>query len=346
MSKTTLDAFERCHTLADHFADWKTIAFRERGFAHRWNQPARRTGKVCGLSEEQMLDELWEDEQARRHAAELQEQPESITPEASKEASVVSGASSPAGMAGLKDAARTQIGERTMLKRKTKAAKNTKSSKLPIVRRGDKGMKPWTPTEPEALQPVAEPAPTPVETPAAEPPVEQPAAPVVAEAPATPTVAPASDTNAQPANGKRATKRGKTKKAPPAAEPQVEPTVAPPIDTAAPATNDEPAAKSGKSRKAKSKPTKANEPTTKPARTEKPSGKMSCLDAAAAVLKKSGAPMRCREMVDAMHTQKLWSSDAPTPHQTLASAILREITKKGAESRFRKADRGQFELNR
>ena len=74
-------------------------------------------------------------------------------------------------------------------------------------------------------------------------------------------------------------------------------------------------------------------------------GKRSCLDAAAEVLRASGQPMRCRELVDAMRAKGLWTSTAPTPHQTLASALLREITKKGTASRFRKADRGQFALN-
>ena len=59
----------------------------------------------------------------------------------------------------------------------------------------------------------------------------------------------------------------------------------------------------------------------------------------------AGHPRRCREMVATMKDRGLWSSDAPTPHQTLASALLREVTKKGPASRFRKADRGRFELN-
>ncbi|HEX8914376.1 MAG TPA: winged helix-turn-helix domain-containing protein, partial [Humisphaera sp.] len=74
-------------------------------------------------------------------------------------------------------------------------------------------------------------------------------------------------------------------------------------------------------------------------------GMLSCLGAAAEVLKGAAEPMRCRELVDAMAARGLWSSTAPTPHQTLASALLREITKKGAASRFRKADRGRFALN-
>ena len=62
------------------------------------------------------------------------------------------------------------------------------------------------------------------------------------------------------------------------------------------------------------------------------------------MLRATGSPMRCREMVTAMAAKGLWESTAPTPQQTLASALLREITKKGNGSRFRKADRGTFEL--
>jgi hypothetical protein len=72
---------------------------------------------------------------------------------------------------------------------------------------------------------------------------------------------------------------------------------------------------------------------------------LSCLDAAAQVLKAKGEPMNCKGMIDAMFAKKLWHSDAPTPAATLSSAILREITKKGKEARFKKVDRGQFVFN-
>ena len=69
---------------------------------------------------------------------------------------------------------------------------------------------------------------------------------------------------------------------------------------------------------------------------------MGALDAAAAALKAKGEAMACRPLIDAMKEQGLWTSSAPTPHATLSSALLREITKKGAASRFTKVDRGQF----
>ena len=100
---------------------------------------------------------------------------------------------------------------------------------------------------------------------------------------------------------------------------------------------------------AAARPTKRTKGAAKPKREKKPAAEkpakekaMSCLDAAAAVLKAKGEPMACRPMIDAMREQGLWTSDAPTPHATLFSALLREI-KKGTASRFKKIDRGQFE---
>jgi hypothetical protein len=86
----------------------------------------------------------------------------------------------------------------------------------------------------------------------------------------------------------------------------------------------------------------------KPATKAKPDAKpkaMSCLDAAAQVLKAKGEAMNCKGMIDAIFAAKLWHSDAPTPWATLSSAILREVTNKGEASRFKKVDRGQFVFN-
>ncbi len=55
--------------------------------------------------------------------------------------------------------------------------------------------------------------------------------------------------------------------------------------------------------------------------------------------------MRCPEMIEAMAQQKLWTSTAPTPASTLYSGITREITAKGATSRFAKVERGLFKFN-
>jgi hypothetical protein len=82
------------------------------------------------------------------------------------------------------------------------------------------------------------------------------------------------------------------------------------------------------------------------AKKEKPAPKpkkLSAIDAAAQVLAEAGQPMNCLEMIDAMGKEGLWSSPGgQTPHATLYSAILREIAKKGKESRFTKTERGRF----
>jgi hypothetical protein len=70
---------------------------------------------------------------------------------------------------------------------------------------------------------------------------------------------------------------------------------------------------------------------------------MSCLDAAAKVLKAAKEPMNCQEMIKAMADKGYWNSpNGLTPHATLYSAILRELKAKGAEARFMKAERGKF----
>jgi hypothetical protein len=88
------------------------------------------------------------------------------------------------------------------------------------------------------------------------------------------------------------------------------------------------------------KPKAAKQP-----KAPKPDKPLSCLGAAAEVLKTAKEPMACKAMIDAMFSAKLWTSDAPTPAATLYSAILREIQKKGSASRFKKTERGQFALN-
>jgi hypothetical protein len=71
--------------------------------------------------------------------------------------------------------------------------------------------------------------------------------------------------------------------------------------------------------------------------------RMSGLDAAAKVLEEAGQPMMAKEMVEAAEAKGYWKSPGgKTPHATLYSAIIREIGSKGAESRFRKTERGKF----
>jgi HB1, ASXL, restriction endonuclease HTH domain len=84
------------------------------------------------------------------------------------------------------------------------------------------------------------------------------------------------------------------------------------------------------------KPQKRKEPKPK---------KTSALDAAARVLAEAGTPMNCQEMIAAMAAKGYWTSPGgKTPAATLYSAILRELKTKKSEARFRKTERGKFEL--
>jgi hypothetical protein len=90
----------------------------------------------------------------------------------------------------------------------------------------------------------------------------------------------------------------------------------------------------------------------KPAAEKKPKAKKepkakkpSALDAAAKVLGEAKAPMNCQEMIKAMAEKGYWTSPGgQTPHATLYSAILREISVKGKDARFKKTERGKFAL--
>ena len=71
--------------------------------------------------------------------------------------------------------------------------------------------------------------------------------------------------------------------------------------------------------------------------------KVSAIDAAARVLGETGQPMTCGAMIEAMAAKGYWKSPGgQTPAATLYSAILREIGKKGKESRFKKTERAKF----
>src|SRR5262245_58151308 len=77
--------------------------------------------------------------------------------------------------------------------------------------------------------------------------------------------------------------------------------------------------------------------------TRKHDDRLSEIDAAAKDLADSKEPMNTKAMIEQMAAKGLWTSPGgKTPHATLYSAILREITDKGAEARFQKVDRGQF----
>jgi HB1, ASXL, restriction endonuclease HTH domain len=96
----------------------------------------------------------------------------------------------------------------------------------------------------------------------------------------------------------------------------------------------------------KSKKTAAkNKKPAKAAKAKKASGpkKLSAINAAAQVLADAKDPMTCQELIEAMEKKELWTSPGgKTPAATLYSAILREIQNRGADSRFKKTERGKF----
>ncbi len=88
--------------------------------------------------------------------------------------------------------------------------------------------------------------------------------------------------------------------------------------------------------------TSAGRPATGERRgtSRRPSG----LDAAAEVLGKADGPLSAAEMVKRMLAKGLWRTNGKTPASTIYAAIIREIAAKGDKSRFRKTDRGRFDL--
>jgi len=79
--------------------------------------------------------------------------------------------------------------------------------------------------------------------------------------------------------------------------------------------------------------------------------RLSALNAAVKVLEErdpADGPLSCAQMIERMAAKCYWTParGGLTPANTLYSAVLRECQKKGGESRFRKAGRGVFELNR
>ncbi|HOD83924.1 MAG: hypothetical protein BWX88_04623 [Planctomycetes bacterium ADurb.Bin126] len=77
-----------------------------------------------------------------------------------------------------------------------------------------------------------------------------------------------------------------------------------------------------------------------------PAKKMSGLDAAAKVLAEAGEPMNAKAIVETALAKGYWATGGKTPQGTLHAAMSREIVAKQDKSRFRKAARGMFELNR
>jgi hypothetical protein len=110
-------------------------------------------------------------------------------------------------------------------------------------------------------------------------------------------------------------------------------------ESAEPATPAEPDAPAPEAPRAK----KTRKAKQADAATDRNGKKVSCLDAAARILAEAGEPLNAKQMIGAITTKGYWSSPAgKTPHATLYSAIIREITLKGNEARFQKTERGKF----
>jgi hypothetical protein len=79
---------------------------------------------------------------------------------------------------------------------------------------------------------------------------------------------------------------------------------------------------------------------------EKAPKKPGQLDAAVKVLGEAEEPLNCKAIMEVMAAKGYWKSPGgKTPEATLASSIMREISKKGHASRFKKVDRGLFTLS-
>ena len=100
------------------------------------------------------------------------------------------------------------------------------------------------------------------------------------------------------------------------------------------------------------KPPAGKLPAAKPPATKKAAkksaakGRSTALQAAAQVLAETQRPLTCKQLIEAMAEKGYWTSPAgKTPHATLYSSILRQITKRGKDAQFKKVQRGKFMLN-
>ena len=99
------------------------------------------------------------------------------------------------------------------------------------------------------------------------------------------------------------------------------------------------------SKNGKAKPVAKAPAKSKAAKPQKAKG-MSGLDAAARVLVEAKKPLNAQAIVETMASKGYWESPGgKTPHATIYAAIIREISEKGKDSRFKKVERGQFAAN-
>ncbi len=101
-------------------------------------------------------------------------------------------------------------------------------------------------------------------------------------------------------------------------------------------------------KQATAKQAPAKKPAAKKKAPAKPAAKkMSAVNAAAKLLGEAKEPLTAQQMIERMAAKGYWKSPGGrTPSHTLYSAIIRDIQRQGDDSRFRKADRGLFTLNK
>ncbi len=90
------------------------------------------------------------------------------------------------------------------------------------------------------------------------------------------------------------------------------------------------------------KPMKAEGTTTERTKSGRPNGMLSGLDAAHKVLTEAGRPMNVREIFETAMQNGYCNLKGATPVLTISAAIQREVSVKGADSRFIKVERGLF----
>ena len=105
--------------------------------------------------------------------------------------------------------------------------------------------------------------------------------------------------------------------------------------------------KSTSTKKTPSKSAAARKAAAQKAPAETTEKKLSAIDAATKVLGEETEPLTAKQLIERMAAKGYWKSPAgKTPASTLYAAIIREIQRQGDDSRFQKADRGLFTLNK
>src|SRR5690606_31962025 len=96
------------------------------------------------------------------------------------------------------------------------------------------------------------------------------------------------------------------------------------------------------SEQANTKQPRAKQVDGTPIKARRKRSRLSGLDLAARVLAEAGEPLVSKEIARRVIAAG-WQTKGKTPYATLYSAMLREIANRGADSRFAKTGRGEFE---